>query len=88
MLLPFPKPQSSNRLKCLRKLILRKWYAGIHVSQYEAKNPECVPVLIVPRLRLGVKVKPQRVDVNRQETGGEQGNKTLRLTATFQSEIH
>ena len=24
--------------------------AGIHVSQYEAKNPECVPVQIVPRL--------------------------------------
>ena len=62
--------------------------AGIHVSQYEAKNPECVPVQIVPRLWLGVKVKPQRVDVNRQETDGEQGNKTLRLTTTFQSEIH
>jgi|LakMenE18May11ns_1017448.scaffolds.fasta_scaffold9542472_1 hypothetical protein len=61
--------------------------AGINVSQYEAENPECVPVLIVPRLRLGVKVKPQRVDVNRQETDGEQGNKTLRLTATFQSDI-
>ena len=24
--------------------------AGIHVSQYKAENPECVPVLIVPRL--------------------------------------
>ena len=51
--------------------------AGINVSQYEAENPECVPVLIVPRLRLGVKVKPQREEVNRQEADGEQGNKTL-----------
>ena len=62
--------------------------AGIHVSQHEAKNPECVPVLIVPRLRLGVKVKPQRVDVNWQKTDGEQTHETLRLTTTFQSEIH
>jgi len=52
--------------------------ARVDVGQDEAENPERVPVLVVPRLGSRVKVKPQRVDVNRQETDGEQAHETLR----------
>ena len=38
--------------------------AGIHVSQDEAKNPECVPEMVVVVLRVCIKVEPQKEDVH------------------------
>ena len=38
--------------------------ARIDVSQDEAKNPECVPEMVVVVLWVGVKMEPQKEDVH------------------------
>ncbi len=62
--------------------------ARVDVGQDEAENPERVPVLVVARLRSRIKVKPQGVDVNRQETDGEQADERLRFFIRAKMQIN